>query len=260
MEVIRLDSALEKGIEIYYPRTRSMSQTVGLQDRLAVAGPTFDILMPRSVDGWEAVFVMKRSTDCILVTHQGTLPRPDDLGDMLSASSSGQPSDPAARAQRIQRAVQEAVQQQVDCGIDVVNNGEMSKTSFSDYVSARLGGLAPTAEPYVSPINGRDMREFPEYFASRRGFGNRQALGYRRVVFQCIAPLTYIGQSAVQTDIARQRSYGPLSSTTLCVISRQTVSACTCAGGAITVRTSMTSRCGTLSTSSSRYRPTATPS
>ena len=60
-----------------------------------------------------------------------------------------------------------------------------------------LGGLAPTAEPYVSPINGRDMRESPEDFASRRGFGNRQEIGYRRVVFQCVAPLTYIGQNAV---------------------------------------------------------------
>jgi 5-methyltetrahydropteroyltriglutamate--homocysteine methyltransferase len=149
---------------------------------------------------------MKRSTERILVTHQGMLPRPDDLRDMLGARSSGQPYDKAALAERIQRAVHEAVQQQVACGIDVVNDGEMSKTSFSDYVSDRLGGLAPTAEPYVSPINGRDMGEFPEYFASRRGFGNRQALGYRRVVFQCVAPLTYIGQHAVQTDIANLKA------------------------------------------------------
>jgi 5-methyltetrahydropteroyltriglutamate--homocysteine methyltransferase len=145
---------------------------------------------------------MKRSTDRILVTHQGTLPRPDDLRDMLSARSSGQPYDSTALAERIQRAVQEAVQKQVECGIDIVNDGEMSKTSFSDYVSARLGGLAPTAQPYVSPITSRDIREFSEYFESRRGFGNRQALGYRRVVFQCVAPLTYIGQNAVQMDIA----------------------------------------------------------
>ena len=75
---------------------------------------------------------MKRSTDRILVTHQGTLPRPDDLRDMLSARSSGQPYDRAALTEHIQRAVREAVQQQVACGIDDVNDGEMSKTSFSD--------------------------------------------------------------------------------------------------------------------------------
>jgi 5-methyltetrahydropteroyltriglutamate--homocysteine methyltransferase len=121
---------------------------------------------------------------------------------MLSARSGGQPYDRAVLDERIQRAVQEAVQKQVECGIDVVNDGEMSKTSFSDYVSTRLSGLAPTAQPYVSPINGRDIHEFSEYFESRRGFGNRQALGYRRVVFQCVAPLTYVGQNAVQTDIA----------------------------------------------------------
>jgi 5-methyltetrahydropteroyltriglutamate--homocysteine methyltransferase len=149
---------------------------------------------------------MKRSTDRILVTHQGTLPRPDDLQDLLGARSSGQPYDRGALAARIQRAVKDAVRRQVECGIDVVNDGEMSKTSFSDYVSDRLGGLAPTAEPYVSPINGRDLREFPEYFASRRGFGNRQAIGYRRVVFQCVAPLSYIGQQAVQTDIANLKA------------------------------------------------------
>jgi 5-methyltetrahydropteroyltriglutamate--homocysteine methyltransferase len=149
---------------------------------------------------------MKRSTDRILVTHQGTLPRPDELRDMLSARSSGQPYDRGALAERIQRAVKDAVQQQVEYGIDVVNDGEMSKTSFSDYVSDRLGGLAPTAEPYVSPINGRDLHEFPAYFASRRGFGNRQAIGYRRVAFQCMAPLTYIGQQAVQMDIANLKA------------------------------------------------------
>ena len=104
---------------------------------------------------------MKRSTDRVLVTHQGTLPRPDDLRDMLSARSGGQPRDRGALDERIQRAVKDAVRQQVECGIDVVNDGEMSKTSFSDYVSDRLGGLAPTAEPYVSPINGRHLREFP---------------------------------------------------------------------------------------------------
>jgi 5-methyltetrahydropteroyltriglutamate--homocysteine methyltransferase len=149
---------------------------------------------------------MKRSTDRILVTHQGTLPRPDDLRDMLSSRGSGQPYDREALAERIQRAMRDAVRQQVECGIDVVNDCEMSKTSFSDYVSGRLGGLAPTAEPYVSPINSRDLPEFPEYFASRRGFGNRQAIGYRRVVFRCVAPLTYIGQQAVQMDIANLKA------------------------------------------------------
>jgi hypothetical protein len=59
---------------------------------------------------------MKRSTDRILVTHQGTLPRPDDLRDMLSARSSGQLYDQGALAERIQRAVKEVVQQQVEYG------------------------------------------------------------------------------------------------------------------------------------------------
>jgi 5-methyltetrahydropteroyltriglutamate--homocysteine methyltransferase len=85
---------------------------------------------------------MKRNTDRILVAHQGTLPRPDALRDMLSARSSGQPYDMAALAERIQFAVREAAQKQVEYGIDIVNDSEMSKTSFSDYVSDRLGEIS----------------------------------------------------------------------------------------------------------------------
>ena len=149
---------------------------------------------------------MKRSTDRILVARQGIPPRPDDLRDPLSARSSERPYDRGALAERIQRAVKDTVQRQVECGIDVVNDGEMSKTSFSDYVSDRLDGLAPAAETCVSPINGRHLREFPEYFALRGGFGNRQAIGYRRVVFRCVAPLTYVGLQAVQMDSANLKA------------------------------------------------------
>jgi 5-methyltetrahydropteroyltriglutamate--homocysteine methyltransferase len=105
-------------------------------------------------------------------------------------------------AARIRSAVADAVRQQVASGIDCVNDGEMSKTSFSDYVSDRFGGIEPTPEPYVSPISGRDIREFPEYFAPRGTLGSSvRGAGVRRVVFACTGPLTYVGQDAVRTDI-----------------------------------------------------------
>ncbi|HEY0580914.1 MAG TPA: hypothetical protein VGE94_01965, partial [Chloroflexota bacterium] len=121
---------------------------------------------------------MIRSDSRIRVTHQGTLPRPAELEAL------------------VRRAVADVVQKQLDLGLDSINDGEMSKSSFSDYVAQRLGGIEKTAEPYYSPITGRDRQDFPEYFASRMLGG-----GYRRI-FQCTAPLTYVGMQDVLTDIA----------------------------------------------------------
>ena len=107
---------------------------------------------------------MQRSTDRIFITHQGTLPRPDDLREMMAARTRGEDYDADALAVRITRAVAEWVRRQVELGIDCVNDGELSKTSFSDYVCDRFSGIEPTDQPYVSPISGRDIRDFPEYF------------------------------------------------------------------------------------------------
>lgn len=145
---------------------------------------------------------MKHSTDRILVTHQGTLPKPDDLRELIAAKSQGRPYDKEALAEGVREAVAEAVRRQAAAGIDIVNDGEMGKTSFSDYVSERLGGLTPTAQPYVSPISGRDIKEFPEYFQRGITFGGRNVnLGVRRVVYQCTGPITYIGHAVLQADL-----------------------------------------------------------
>ncbi|MFN0073567.1 MAG: cobalamin-independent methionine synthase II family protein [Chloroflexota bacterium] len=147
---------------------------------------------------------MIRSTDRIRVTHQGTLPAPTELREMIAARREGRSVDNAALDRLVRTSVSEAVQRQVEIGIDSINDGEMSKSSFSDYVNDRLGGLAPTDEPYVSPISGRDQLNFPEYFsdsAPRFGRGQRVAVGMRRVVHQAVEPLTYTGQSTVQIDI-----------------------------------------------------------
>ncbi len=90
---------------------------------------------------------------------------------------------------------------QVESGIDVINDGEESKRSFSTYARERLSGYEerpPTPEELPSMISGRDMQEFPEYFATRGGFGGAGANA--RQVF-CNGPLKYIGQAAVQADI-----------------------------------------------------------
>jgi 5-methyltetrahydropteroyltriglutamate--homocysteine methyltransferase len=143
---------------------------------------------------------MKRSNDRILVTHAGTLPRPDDLTEMLVAKNEGQPYDRAVFGQRLRAAVREGVRKQVECGIDVVNDGELGKSNFSRYTRERLSGFVERAAgPDFKPtsIFGRDLSEFPDYFNR----GGRSSIGHHARVFDCIEPLKYIGHAEVQADI-----------------------------------------------------------
>ena len=110
---------------------------------------------------------MKISTDRILTTHVGSLPRPDDLFELMLARMDGQPVDEKAYAERVRAAVVNSVRQQVSAGIDVVNDGEMGKPSFITYASSRLDGLATAEGTQPSPFsNTRETRDFPEYYQS----------------------------------------------------------------------------------------------
>ena len=143
---------------------------------------------------------MKRSTERILVTHAGSLPQPDDLGEMVVAKNNGQPYDQEAFARRVRSAVAEVVKKQVDCGLDIINDGELGKPNFSRYARERLSGFAerpPKPEERPSMIFGRDMVDFPEYF--RKRFGTMRGENVWRVF--CNGPLKYIGHAAVKADI-----------------------------------------------------------
>ncbi|PKB63655.1 MAG: hypothetical protein BZY80_06195 [SAR202 cluster bacterium Io17-Chloro-G2] len=142
---------------------------------------------------------MERSTDRILTTHAGSLPRPEGLREIVVAKGTGQPFDEADLSRRLKSGVAEVVRLQLESGLDIVNDGELSKPSFTDYARERIGGLEqPEMSPESRPtqaISGRDQREFPEYFASRVQVG----AGFNPVF--CSAPLTYTGQAAIQADI-----------------------------------------------------------
>jgi 5-methyltetrahydropteroyltriglutamate--homocysteine methyltransferase len=77
-------------------------------------------------------------TDRILTTHAGSLPRPDDLREMVLAKARSEPYDRAALDRRLEAAVKDIVRQQIECGLDIVNDGELSKPNFTDYVSSGL--------------------------------------------------------------------------------------------------------------------------
>lgn len=148
---------------------------------------------------------MKRSTDRILVSHVGGLARPRDLMEMLVARNEGKPFDAEALARRTREAVADVVEKQIECGIDIVNDGELGKSNFSRYTKERLGGfIERPAGPDFKPtsIFGRDMLEFTEYFNR----GGRTSIGHHARVFYCVEPLTYIGQEEVKADITNLKN------------------------------------------------------
>jgi 5-methyltetrahydropteroyltriglutamate--homocysteine methyltransferase len=146
---------------------------------------------------------VKRSSERILATHAGSLPRPADLLALVQARADGRPYDASAYTKRVRDAVTDVVRAQSAHGLDVIGDGEMSKPSFITYVTERLGGFEPTAEPGTLPWAGsKEVTAFPEFYAaSLRRSPNAAA---RR--FACTGPVTYRGHAQVQADIEHLRS------------------------------------------------------
>jgi 5-methyltetrahydropteroyltriglutamate--homocysteine methyltransferase len=140
---------------------------------------------------------MKRSTERILTTHAGSLPRPADLLEMMGRRGPGH--DGAAYAARVRRAVKDVVRQQVEHGLDVVDDGEMGKPSFITYVTERLSGFERSAEPGALPWAGsKEVLAFPEFYAPML----RESPNAAAPRFACTGPIAYVGHAQVQADIA----------------------------------------------------------
>lgn len=144
---------------------------------------------------------MQHSTNRVLTTHAGSLPRPPDMLDTLLLREQGKPVDEAAYEARLPGAVKEIVGKQVELGIDIVDDGEFSKPSFVTYVNERLAGFEPDADtPNRSPWAGsREALAFPEFYAAGH-VGSRQ----RRTV--CTSPVKYKGHAQLQRDIANLKA------------------------------------------------------
>ena len=95
---------------------------------------------------------MKHSTDRILTTHVGSLPRPDHMLEALGAKMRGQPIDQVAFDSLLPGAVAETVRRQADHGLDVVNDGEVGKPSFILYMDERMSGFEQREVP-VSEVD-----------------------------------------------------------------------------------------------------------
>jgi 5-methyltetrahydropteroyltriglutamate--homocysteine methyltransferase len=124
---------------------------------------------------------------------------------MLATRDAGEPHDEAALSRRIAESVDAVVQRQSEAGIDVINDGEHSKTSFTSYTSARLTGLVPSTRPPDERRPSRDELEFAGAYEEQRAmYAARPSNVRRRRVREsltCTGPITYSGQALVQTDI-----------------------------------------------------------
>jgi 5-methyltetrahydropteroyltriglutamate--homocysteine methyltransferase len=140
---------------------------------------------------------MKRSTDRILTTHTGSLPRSAGLLDDLLRRDRGEPVDADALATRVRAAVADSVRRQTEAGVAVVNDGEAGKIGYSTYVTERLEGFGGEADPPGPPP---DMLEFPDYLARERDDGAGPAMP------ACDGPISYRDTDAVRADIANLRA------------------------------------------------------
>ncbi|HEY7466102.1 MAG TPA: cobalamin-independent methionine synthase II family protein [Dehalococcoidia bacterium] len=137
---------------------------------------------------------VQRSTDKILTTHTGSLPRPADLIEMIRKREAGEAVDEAAFQARVRSAVHETVQKQIDCGIDLVSDGEEGKPSYATYLKDRVtgfGGESPTRIRIQA-----EARDFPEYTERRMA---TTATILKRPT--CNGPIAWKDFAAVERDV-----------------------------------------------------------
>jgi 5-methyltetrahydropteroyltriglutamate--homocysteine methyltransferase len=145
---------------------------------------------------------MKTSTDRILTTHTGSLPRPKPLVDLILAREQGQATDAAAFEAEVAKAVDGTVAQQTAAGIDIVSDGEMSKPSYTTYIRHRVDGIAPDPRAAAKGRDimiGRDLLAHPDFADSRRSFSDVPFPG-------CVGALRYKDRSALDRDLAHLKA------------------------------------------------------
>jgi 5-methyltetrahydropteroyltriglutamate--homocysteine methyltransferase len=135
---------------------------------------------------------MQKSKDRFLTTHTGSLPRPDDLIRIMYAKEEGVPVDPKPLADHIKSAVAEVVKKQAEAGVDLINDGEMSKPSYATYIKDRLDGFGGTGNTFVY----QDLAEFPRL--EKKVFGDPGRS--RRKTPACNGPISVRDAVSPQTD------------------------------------------------------------
>jgi 5-methyltetrahydropteroyltriglutamate--homocysteine methyltransferase len=140
---------------------------------------------------------MITSRDRILVTHVGSLPRNDELSDLLVRREEGQAIDTHLLAQAMDRGVRHVVEKQAAAGIDIGNDGEQQRVGFQTYVAQRMSGFAGESKRR----RGRDYEEFPELIEvlSHR-FPKRSKM---QNAPEAQSELRYLGTAAINEETQR---------------------------------------------------------
>ena len=145
---------------------------------------------------------MKTSTDRILTTHTGSLPRPKPLIDIILRREKGEAIEPGMFEAETARAVEDIVARQVAAGVDVVSDGEMSKPSYTTYIRHRVSGIEPdprAAEKGRDIMIGRDLLEHPDFARDRRTFASVPFPG-------CVGELRYKDRGALDRDLVHLKA------------------------------------------------------
>src|SRR5579863_9951974 len=137
------------------------------------------------------------SRDRILVTHVGSLPRSEELSEMLIGREEGKPIGEDQLADEMDRAVRHVIARQAEAGIDVGNDGEQQRVGFQTYVPRRMSGFAGESKRR----RGRDFEEFPALVEDlMRRFPKRSRM---QNAPEAQAELHYLGSSAITSEIDR---------------------------------------------------------
>jgi 5-methyltetrahydropteroyltriglutamate--homocysteine methyltransferase len=145
---------------------------------------------------------MKTSTDRILTTHTGSLPRPKALIDLILRREKDAAVTAQALEAEVSKATDDVVAKQVAAGIDVVSDGEMSKPSYTMYIRHRVTGIQPdprAAEKGRDIMIGRDLLAHPDFGTNRRTFSDVPFPG-------CVGDLRYKDCTELDRDLARLKA------------------------------------------------------
>ena len=157
----------------------------------------------------------------ILTTHTGSLPRPDALSSLLFSRMARKPYDAGELAHQTTEAVAAVVKTQADLGVDIISDGEQSKTSFQAYAADRLAGLEPIT-PAPGERRTRENIAFPAFYRDGAHSGSA------RPRWACTGPIRYVGQEALAADL--QNLKRALQGTSSVDVFMPSVSPSSCAG------------------------------
>jgi 5-methyltetrahydropteroyltriglutamate--homocysteine methyltransferase len=143
---------------------------------------------------------LQQNRDHIQTTHIGSLPRPHDLLDLMKAKFAGQKINQAALDAKIAAAVKECVRRQVECGIEIVTDGEFSKPGFFTYIQERLEGFEARPNQKLLLFQ-KEIAAFPEYYAQYFKEAMMGGTIVPIVPVVCTGPVKYRGEAPLRRDI-----------------------------------------------------------